>query len=175
MCTAPRPLNTITGYVHNLGGLAQPCTLGVRFRVLAWHLTPSWGLLWCKRHFCTPTIWMCTVPRPRASTTAYVYNLRDHPEPCKLGVPFWKHARHYGDHPGANGIFVHPLCGCVQLHDCMRSAAAIGCVHKLSSQPAPGTLGVRLQKHTWHLTPPLGPLWCKRHFRTPAVCMCTPP
>ena len=31
-----------TGYVHILGDPAEPCTLGVQFRKLAWHLTPTW-------------------------------------------------------------------------------------------------------------------------------------
>ena len=65
MCTAPRPPMATTGYAHNLGGLTEPCTLGARFRKLAWHFTPLWEPLWCKRHFRAPSIRMCTATQLR--------------------------------------------------------------------------------------------------------------
>ena len=88
MCTAPRPRMATTAYVHNLGDLAEPCTLGVRFRKHAWHLTPPLGPIWRKWHFTTPAVCMCTAPRQRMATTSYVHNLGGLAQPCTLGVRF---------------------------------------------------------------------------------------
>ena len=175
MCTVPRPHIATTGYVHKLGDPAKPCTLGVRFRKLAWRLTLSWGPLRCKRHFRTPIPCMSTVPRPRMATISYVHNMVGPAEPYTLGVRFRKcswyftswgplcHKRHFSTQ-------VVWMCTASRPH-----TSTTGYGHILGGAAEPCTLGVRFRKLAWRLTPSWGPLWCKRHFRTPAVWMCTVP
>ena len=57
-----------------------------------------------------------------------------------------------GKHSEANGIFVHPLYGSVQLHEFQHRIGATSCVRKLGGPVLPCTDGVRFQKCTWQHT-----------------------
>ena len=97
MSMAHQPRMTTTGYVHNLGGLAEPYTLGVQFRKLAWrHFTPPWGPLWSNGILVHLLYVFLQLPDGIRMTAAIgrVHKLPSAPAPGALGVQFLKCAWH---------------------------------------------------------------------------------
>ena len=164
---------------RNLRGPAAPCLLGVRFRIWPSLFTMPLEALWRKRHFRTPAVRLCTFLGPGSveEPLAVYANLGGPVVPCTLGVRFQKRTCQFTRPWEALWRKRHLRTPAARLYTFPRPGLQVPLIvyTNLGCPAAPWTLGVRFRKWSRLFTRPWEAVWCKEHFRTPAVRLYTAP
>ena len=168
-----------------LGGHLAHCTTGVRLRHHSRQFTIPYASICSLGHFRTPAVRICTVPRSRTRTvllccvyTNYTY-LEGPVAHCTIGVRLrdrkWQFTIQYATICSLRHFRTPALQICTVSRSSTRTVH-LGCVYTnntyLGGPVAHGTPGVRLQDRS-QLTIPCTAICSERHFRTPAVRICT--
>ena len=149
-------------------------------------MNTPWTAIFSERHFSTPAVWICTVPRNRmrivhlgCEYTNYTYlggpvahctpgvRLRDRSQ--KFNTPWTAiFSKRYFCTPAVRiSTFYRNRTRTVHLHRMYKNYIYLG------GHVAYCTIDVRLQDHSQHFTIPYASICNLRHICTPAVRICT--
>ena len=176
-----------TNYTY-LGGPVAHCTPGVRLRDRSQKFTTPWTAIFSERHFRTPAVRICTVPRSSTRTvhlgcvyTNYTY-LGGPVAHCTPGVRLRDRTRQFSTPYTvicSERHFRTPAVRICTVPPSRTRTVHLGCVYTnytyLGGPVAHCTPGVRLRDRTRLFSTPCTAICSERYFCTPAVRICTVP